>query len=379
MAAPYQVVQQVFDNAVATATSLANNSAAQIASISSSLSALSLPSQVSVSAVSIPSAGGVGITVVPTPTYTVPTSTSVIPDTFSADFSQKLSDTTQQISTQLTNFFSTYFPMTLADNELTLAQGWVINVLTNGGAMNPTIENQYWQRDRDRIAREIAVKVAETTADWAARGFALPPGAAVGAVLAAQRTGLEQLSQSSREVAIKKYETEVLLQQEAIKIAISLRQTAIGSMVDYIKALVFTPREDAVAYGQVSVQATRSANESLLGYFSATTAANINLTEAVARIGLGNNSSLIDAARVNIDSGIRTADLALRAALGTTDISVRQNETAGNWSLAIASKRVDAALAAAQMAATMASAALNGIHATAGVSGSSSDTTQFYG
>lgn len=378
MAAPYVVVQQVFDNAVATATSLSNNTAAQIAGISGTLSGLSFPNSVSVPSLIVPVLTAPSVGTIPAPSYAVP-GTAVTPDTFSADYIAKLADAQNAVAGQLTNFFSTYFPMTLNDTELTLAQGWVINVLTGGGAMNPTIENQYWQRDRDRINREAAVKVAQVTADWAARGFALPPGVAVGGVLLAQRTALEQISQSSREVAIKKYETEVLLQQEAIKLAISLRQTAISAMVDFIRTLVFTPRDNAQVYGATSVQATRSANESLVSYFDATTRANIGLIDAQTRVATANASNTVAVGQLAADIGLRTSDLQLRSNLGTTDIAVRQNETAGNWGLTIAGKRIEAALAAAQMSATMASAALNGIHATAAVQGSSADVTQYYG
>ena len=378
MAAPYVVVQQVFDNAVATATALSNNSAAQIAGISASLSNLALPNQVSVPALTVPVIVPPTVGTILAPAYAVP-GTAITADTFSADYTAKLADAQAAVTGQLTSFFNTYFPMTLNDTELTLAQGWVINVLSNGGAMNPAIENQYWQRDRDRIARESAVKQAEVATNWAARGFALPPGAAIGGVLAVQRTTLEQLSQSSREVAIKKYETEVLLQQEAIKIAISLRQTAIGSMVDFIKTLVFAPRENAQAYGAVSVQATKAANDALVSYFGATTQANISLIEAQTRVATANASNLVTLGQLTADIALRTADLQLKSNIETTNIAVRQNETAGNWGLTIAGKRVDAALAAAQMSATMASAALNGIHATAGVQGSSSDSTQYYG
>lgn len=380
-AQPYAIqtplVQQIFDNAVATATTLSNNSASQIASIASTLAGLSLPNQVGVPTYQVPAVSVPTVTPLTLPTYTIP-GTAITPDTFSADYTAKLTDAQAAIAAQLGTFFSTYFPMTLNDTELTLAQGWVINVLSGGGAMNPTIENQYWQRDRDRIARETAIKVSEATTNWAARGFALPPGAAVGAVLAAQRTGLEQLSQSSREVAIKKYETEVILQQEAVKTAINLRQTAIGSMVEYIKTLVFAPRDEAVQYGNISVQATRVANESLTSYFGATTSANIALIDAQARVSIASTANQLAAGKLGLDATVQISDLQLRSNVETTNIAVRQNETAGNWGLTIAGKRIDAALAAAQMTATMASAALNGIHATAGVSGNESTFTQIY-
>lgn len=378
MSAPYVVVQQVFDNAVATATGLSTQTASQIAGIASTLSGLTLPGQVGVPGFTVPVVSVPTITPLALPTYAIP-ATAVIPDTFSTDYTTKLADAQASIASQLTTFFNTYFPMQLVDTELTLAQGWVINVLSNGGAMNPTIENQYWQRDRDRIARETAVKVDEATSLWASRGFALPPGAAVGAVALLQRTGLEQLAQSSRDVAIKKYETEVMLQQKAIELAISLRQTAMTAMVEFIKALVFAPRDSAQQFGAVSVQATKSANDALTSYFGATTQANINLIDAQARVSIASTANQLAAGQMGIDAAVKVADLQLRSDLGRTDIAVRQNETTGTWGLTIASKRIDAALAAAHMTATMASAALNGIHATAGVSGSDSTTTQLFG
>lgn len=378
MSAPYQVVQAVFDNAVATATNLSTQTAAQIAGISGSLSSLTLPNQVSVPGFTLPTITIPTIPAITVPTYAIP-STSITPDTFAADYAAKLADAQASITGQMTSFFQTYFPMTLVDTELTLAQNWVINVLSNGGAMNPSIENQYWQRDRDRIARETSVKIDEATSLWASRGFALPPGAAIGAVALLQRTGLEQLAQSSREVAIKKYETEVALQQKAIELAIDLRLKAMTSMVDFIKTIVFAPRESAQQFAAISEAATKAANDTLTSYFSATTQANINLIEAQARVSIATTSNQVEVAKLGVDSAVKISDLQLRSDLGRTDIAVRQNETSGTWSLTIASKRVEAMLAAAHMTATMASAALNGIHATAGVSGSDSTNTQLFG
>lgn len=378
MAAPYIVVQQVFDNAVATANALSDASASEIASVSAALAGLSQPGGVTIPTFAPPTFSAPVIEALEMPEYTLP-ATDVIEDTFSTDYVARMNEAQAAVSSALTSFFDTYFPMELSGTELTLAQDWIINVLTTGGAMDPAIENQYWQRDRDRLAREVVVKVDEVTTNWASRGFSLPPGAAVGAVLAAQRTALEEASRSSREVAIKKFEIEVQLQQKAVEMAITLRQTAMASVVEYIRSLVFNTRDASVKYGEASIQATAAANAALVAYYTSTVNANINLIQAQTQVSVASTSNQLAAAKLNLDATISTADMTLKGTLGTAELQVKENQVQGDFTLKIAEERANAAIAGAQMYATQASAALNGIHATAGVSGSSSDQTQYYG
>ncbi len=261
-------------------------------------------------------------------------------------FDRELGEVETGIRTNLTDLFTTYFPIDLTGvnaQELRLSQEWINRVLTAGGAINPVVEDQIWERERNRVQREGARQETEALSTWAARGFPLPPGAAVGALRDVQRATQDAVSQGSRDAAIKTYDTEVQMNVRAVELSIQLRTAAMSNMGEYIKMLVLTPREQGQQYTQSLLDTKQKATQVLLDYYRAE---------------------------------LNGADIKQRGDLALGDLALRGVDLTSRFDLQVALKRVDAAITAAQLAATQAAAALNGIHGTASISGSDSTSTQ---
>ncbi len=313
----------------------------------------------------------------PAPTFAIQTEYTVASDNAETNYDAQVTDATNKIASTLSTFFSTHFPLDVNGTELTLAQDWVINVLTTGGAMDAAIENQYWQRDRDRSTKEATRLTNEAVSLWASRGFPLPPGAAAGAVNNIQRAALEQSAASSREVAIKKFEVETQLQVEAVKMAISLRQTAIAALGDYIQHIALAPFSTAGDYAKTVTASKAAANQALDTYYNSISKAKENLR------GL-----LIETAKEAADRrmGIKDKAAEYRAKANVEWLVANREQPAAifkneaeaeQYEFAKRAKEADLTMEAAKLAGTMASSALNGIHATAQMGYNAQNSAQY--
>jgi len=93
-----------------------------------------------------------------------------------------------------------------------------ISELLAGGVGIPTyIWELIWGRSKDKTAQETERAVSEITDEWAAKGFSIPQGAQLLRIDKARTTGIEQLSEHARELAIKTAEHEI----ENLKFAVA--------------------------------------------------------------------------------------------------------------------------------------------------------------
>lgn len=144
------------------------------------------------------------------------------------------------LTDKLAEFIGLYFP-----NECDYwgkAQNWLCDTLTNGGTgMNASVEDQIWQRDRSRILREGARLEDDAMAAWAARGWPQPPGALAHQVSEYQIATQQQVSEASRNTAIKQAEIEIENVRFAVKEALDLRVRAVSAVGDLLRTLVSGP------------------------------------------------------------------------------------------------------------------------------------------
>lgn len=249
---------------------------------------------------------------------------------------------TDRVADQFGAFLSTYFP-----NEcgyLGHAQQWICDALTLGGTgIHPDIEAQIYGRDRDRIVREGAVAQRELVSSFAARGFPLPPGALAVSLKGVQADTLAKLSESSRERAIKQAELEVENVRFAVDKAITLYSAAVGAAGDYIKSMVSSS---------------------------------------------GMVTQLLPAQTDSQSKLIGAASEYYRARLGVEELRLKATQPNGEWSQQSKMKnvesimkamemRVNAATEAAKAMAVQASAALNALHASAGLSSQDQLSTSY--
>lgn len=241
------------------------------------------------------------------------------------------------IETKLAAFFATYFPN--QSDYFAAAQAWLYDVIHNGKTGIPVdIERQIWERDRDRVLRDAERQVDTEIATWAAKGYALPPGAATNAAFRVRMDAQEKVAEASRSTAIKQAEMTLETVKFAVEQALRFRLGAIQAAADYIRAVMLAPEiASRLALSKVEAQAR------LISAASEYYRARVD----VARLQL-------EGRRINTDYQLETA----KANLGAFTESIRS--------------QVMAAVAAAQSAGTQASAALNAVHAGANLGANAS-------
>lgn len=110
--------------------------------------------------------------------------------------------------------------------------------LTGGTALSPEVEAGMYERDRDRVAGETRRALDATMADFADRGFTLPPGALFSAMNQARQAGTDNMARASNAIAIAQAQMEQQNLQFAITTMGSLRGTMINATLSYMGTLV---------------------------------------------------------------------------------------------------------------------------------------------
>lgn len=207
---------------------------------------------------------------------------------------------------------------------------WLSAAIDGGTGINANVERQIWQRDRDRITNEFQAASDEAVSSWAARGFPLPPGAAVANLSALTVKRSQAIAAISRDAAIKAFETEIENVRFAITTAIDYRTKAIGAAGDYIRALALGP--------QLATQLATEAS--------------------------GAQARLISAAASFYNADISVAQLAQQRNIAQMETQLRAHVQNSETAAKYVQARAGAAVAIAQSLGTQAAAALNAVNGT---------------
>lgn len=327
-------------------------------------------------------------------------------------------------------YISEYFPSECQYMEK--AQQWVCRVLTTGGTgMSRSVEDQIYQRDRARVLGEATRATETILASFASRGYPVPPGAAQHQAYLVQTEAQRQIASASRDVAIKQAEIEIENVRFAVDKAIGLYATAIGAAGDYIRAMAIGPQAGMQivpsvtdsqsrlisaasdyyrarisvkelelkakvpnAEFQQAASMKRADQEHASALFAASTRRDILFKDADYR-----QSALMQDSGSRITADMRSAEFAQSSAMKNADttntirmrafdavlgasgsnaeLTQRANEKSGDWEVEAMKGRLAAAIEAAKSLATMAAAALNGLHAQAGVSASARNSVGY--
>ena len=235
------------------------------------------------------------------------------------------------LSGKFSDFFTQYFPNEcdyLANAQLKLCE-----MLEGGTGIPAHVENQIWQRDRSRMLEEVGRVKQEIIAGSAARGFPLPTGAALYAAHSAQIEAQNKIAQQSRDVAIKHVEILIENIKFAVQNALDYRIKGIQAAGDYIKVLALGP--------EIAMKLATSA--------------------------AGAQAQLITAASSYYRNRIAVEELKLDVAKfnasAANEVSMNDVREFSNRLKA----RVETLSAAARAAGDQAAAALNAVHASAGI------------
>lgn len=202
--------------------------------------------------VTIPTSFSIGTPSVTEPTVTIPTSLSVatptivepvvdIPSSITVadiwdEWEIRYLELADWLVAQRISFMATYFPDEQATYEA--AEGWLQAAIANPGVGLPaSVASQIWGDDQARILSDKTRAQDAVVAQFAARRFPMPAAASVSAVMQIEQKSQDALAESSRKIAVM----SVDLQKFNVESILKLRQVAMSTMVDYIKALASSP------------------------------------------------------------------------------------------------------------------------------------------
>lgn len=247
-------------------------------------------------------------------------------------YDDKYSQIITDLSDQFEQFFDDYFPAN--DAAMAAAQSWLTRALTTGGTgLSSSVEAQIVARDRARVQRDAQRASEAVMETFAARGFPLPPGAAVHAVTVANQQAAELSAQSSRDIAIKQMELEIENVRFAVQQVINERVSSIQAAGDYIRTLAIGP-EIAARLATSSADAQARLISAATGYYSA----RIRVEELRYDVAKTNAGNTLDAGKTNVGAFMER---------------VRNN--------------TNAVVSVAASLGSQSGAALNAVHASAGV------------
>lgn len=141
------------------------------------------------------------------------------------------------LSDELAGFFAKYYP--LAADAFDEATNWLVNSITNGGTgISVAVENQIWQRGRERVVADGMRAESQVMNDFASRGFSLPSGALAARLQEVRFEQLGKTQELSRDAAIKQADMTVENMRFAVGMAVESRMKAMQAAADYIRSLM---------------------------------------------------------------------------------------------------------------------------------------------
>ena len=243
-------------------------------------------------------------------------------------FDSKYLELVALLSDKFTAFRTTYFPDEA--NAYGAAEDWLQAAIANpDSALPPAVAAQIIPDDKDRILSDAARASDTVLAQFAARRFPLPPGAAAAATLEIQNKAQDEIAATGRKVVMASIEQMRFVIQQVM----GLRQSAMDSAIKYITALASGPE----------------------------------MASRLVGIGYDAQSKLISAASQFYNSRIAAAEVTAKVQqfnVSTGLEAASKNQTA---ELTLIEDRLKALLTECQALAQMATSMYNNLHASAGM------------
>ena len=238
---------------------------------------------------------------------------------------------------QLTKFFTAYYP--LNEDGYDAGMAWLINTITVGGTgINPVVEDQIWQRGRDRIIAEGARQDSATLLQFSQRGFTLPSGVMVAQLQANRFEQFAKLQEQSRDVAIKQAEIEVENLRFAVDKVVTLRLQALQAAADYIRALM-----SGLEMSFRVVNLNSDAKAKMMAATADLYRARLQRDEIAMRVPFKDTDSILATNQMNMDGFYKGIDAKVRAAAAAADVYASMAQAGISALHAIGSSTIQAA------------------------------------
>lgn len=172
----------------------------------------------------------------------------------------------QLVKDSFAAFMSQYYPNHGVDDEYLRTK--LIEIIEGGGTiLPPAIEDAVYNRARGRNDMDALAAEQAAYADFASRGFSMPPGAVLALADAARRISHEKNAGVSSDIAVKQAELLASNVRFALEELNKMRRDAIGDAVKYIGVLIDAIKTRNTDVGAI-VQARSVFIDSYYKYYS---------------------------------------------------------------------------------------------------------------
>ncbi len=271
-------------------------------------------------------AGTVDSPTIVEPNVDIPTTQSAT-DVYT-DFEAEYTKLVLLLSDKFTAFRTAYFP---DDSQAySAAEDWLQAAIANNSGLPAAVAAQILTDDKDRILKEASRASESMLATFAARRFPLPPGAATAAISDITGKAQDEIAASGRKIVVGSVEQL----RWVVEKTISLRQLAMGSAIDYIKALASGP----------------------------------DMASRLVSVGYDAQSKLISAASQFYNSRTAAAELTAKVGQFNESLALQAGEKNQAADMSMIENRLKALLTECQALAQMVTSLFNNVHASAGTS-----------
>lgn len=176
-------------------------------------------------------------------------------------------DTIRFLDNESNKWMDKFFPELLGCLR-SKPEEWICRIL--GGddpyAGSEAVFDAVWNQARDQSWADADAQQAQIRAEFAGRGFAVPPGAMIGASLAVERSAAAAIGEVTRSQAVKLAEIKLDLIKFAEEQAIRLKLGILQSLADFYRQWVQVPNE-ALEAARLRAQAYATLQSALADYY----------------------------------------------------------------------------------------------------------------
>lgn len=232
---------------------------------------------------------------------------------------------------------------------ITTLATWVMGSPATG--IEPTVEQQLWDRGRSREAAASQKKIGEAYRQFAARGFTKPPGALALTVAEAVQSQQDNDVTFSREVTVKQADLEQSNRRFAFEAMSKLQETLIQYLTS--KQARALDKQKTIMQLKVEVDShMEQAYAARAGFQGSLVGANASIQRALADVEIAEGNLRVEAAKANIQALIQKATLLVEsiraaaqiqgqlaaAALSAVNLSAGLHDTEG-WNMSVSDAR----------------------------------------
>lgn len=232
-----------------------------------------------------------------------------------------------KLDDQVDEWLAKYFP-SINGAFKNIPDDWLIGVITGVKpfGIDSTIFDLVWHKARDRAGRTARSEQRTLEANFSERGFSLPQGALVDAIMQAEQRGVDSVLDVNRDQAIKDAEIKNDLLKMAVQVAAQMKQGILDTSAQFFRAYfdVYGLDNDTA---RIRAQAYSAYYNAIASYWQVEVSMEqIRLRAAEGRAGAGAD---IDRNRVAMYGASGAANAHAQVARGFADIASSSSAAAG--------------------------------------------------